>query len=274
MSEEVFPRFWVDGEQAVSVPVADRGFQYGDGVFETIRIAGGRLPLEKWHYRRLQRSCDRLHLPLNLDHIAQQVSNVLRDCGDGVLKVMVTRGSGGRGYSPANASGRVVLGWFPSSDVPVSWIEEGIRVKVCETRLGHTPVLAGLKHMNRLEQVLARGEWRGSEFQEGVVSDIAGNLVEGTMSNVFLVVSDEILTPDLSLCGVEGVCRQWLLEASRKSFSVRVCHLALDDLLAADEVFFANSVIGVLPVRECGDRYWEPGSVSRDIQKELAELFV
>ena len=267
------PRFLVDGVPAESVPLSDRGFQYGDGVFETIRVVKGVLPLEVLHLRRLQHGCDRLRLPLDFPDLQNQIPRFIKDCDDGVLKIMVTRGSGGRGYNPADAKGRVVLGLFPRTLSPESWKQNGVRVKLCDTRLGHSPALAGMKHLNRLEQVLARGEFQTGEFEEGLVLDIHNNLIEGTMSNVFLVASGKVFTPDLSLCGVEGVMRQWLMDSFTRQQSFQVEQLSLNDLLQADEVFLANSVIGIWPVRECAGQSWTPGPVTQKFQKKVVQLF-
>ena len=232
-----FPQFLVDGEPAEVVPVSDRGFQYGDGVFETIRVVNGGIPLEALHLRRLQKSCDRLRLPLDRAELMQQVKSFIQGCADGVLKITVTRGSGGRGYNPAGAAGRTVLGLFPRTPAAPEHLNDGVKVKVCETRLGHSPAVAGMKHLNRLEQVLARAEFDAADYAEGVVLDIHDNVIEGTMSNVFLVASGRVLVPDLSLCGVEGVMRQWLMDSFSQSLSFRVGQYALTDLLKADEVF-------------------------------------
>ena len=267
------PRFLVDGVPAESIPLSDRGFQYGDGVFETIRIVDGSIPLETLHLRRLQNGCDRLRLPLDLQTLQCQIPQFIHDCADGVLKVTVTRGSGGRGYNPADAKGRIVLGLFPRTPPPESWVHDGVRVKLCETRLGHSPALAGMKHLNRLEQVLARGEFQTGEFEEGLVRDIHDNVIEGTMSNVFLVASGKVFTPDLSLCGVEGVMRQWLMDSFARQLPFQAGRLSLDDLLQADEVFFANSVMGILPVRECAGQSWTPGPVTQKFQKKVVQLF-
>ena len=276
MSESDNPsraRFWVDGQPATGVPLSDRGFQYGDGVFETIRVVNGEMPLGQWHWSRLVSSCRRLKLPLDQGRVASQVQAFICERGSGTLKLTVTRGSGGRGYNPAGADGRVVLGWFPEVPFPDERSEHGVVVRLCDTRLGHSPVLAGLKHMNRLEQVLARGEWVGAEYGEGLVFDIANRLIEGTMSNVFLVESGAIFTPDLSLCGVDGVLRQWLLECCHAIAPINVCDLNKERLLEADEVFLGNSVMGVVPVVRCDSTTWSPGLITRRIQQEVFQLF-
>ncbi len=271
------PCFWVDGSPADMAPVSDRGFQYGDGAFETIRVVRGMIPLAAFHWQRLARACQRLSLPFSHEELDQQLNPILAHKATGVLKVMVTRGSGGRGYNPEGAPGRMILGWFAMPEYPEDWREQGIEVKVCQTRLGHSPALAGLKHLNRLEQVLARGEWQGNgssgNVGEGLMLDLHGQLIEGTMSNLFLVDSGVITTADLSLCGVAGVMRQWLLDASPWRDKAQVRSLTLDDLWHAEEVFVTNSVMGIMPVSRCDDNVWAVGSLTRSIQDEVYRLF-
>ena len=190
---------------------------------------------------------------------------------DGIAKILVTRGSGGRGYNPAGCSSRVVLRWFPLVQRPVSWSEDGVEVILCQTPLGHSPVLAGMKHLNRLEQVLARAEWQDARFAEGLMFDIAGNLIEGTMSNLFLVKSGKVVTPELSQCGVAGVLRQWLLDAGEPVIGVG--SVSREELFQADEVFLANSVMGIWPVRQCQTCSWQPGPVTRVVQSKVSQLF-
>ncbi|MCL6268759.1 aminodeoxychorismate lyase [Sansalvadorimonas sp. 2012CJ34-2] len=267
------PDCWVDGSPADNVTVSDRGLQYGDGVFETIRIVAGAVTLEALHYRRLMHSCDRLQIPLCSELLSQQVARFLAGRGDGILKVMVTRGSGGRGYNPSGACGRIILRWFALPAYDSDWAEKGVTVTLCRTRLGHSPSLAGLKHMNRLEQVLARSEWNSPEIAEGLVFDLTENLIEGTMTNLFLVRDKRLLTPDLSLSGVDGVMRQWLLEESSIKENIEIRPLTLADLHQADEVFLTNSVIGLWPVIRCDKKHWEKGPVTTLLLKEVSALF-
>ncbi len=264
---------WVDGRAADAVAVSNRGLQYGDGVFETVRVDSGQMTLETFHYRRLFTSCDLLRIPVDDGLLSRQVAAFLAGRGDGILKILVTRGSGGRGYNPDGACGCQILYWFPLPQYPETWAANGVVVRLCATKLGHSPALAGLKHMNRLEQVLARSEWQQPDIAEGLVCDIAGHLIEGTMTNLFLVKQGRILTADLSLSGVNGVMRQWLLEKSSFASGVSIQSLTIDDFWQAEEVFLTNSVIGVWPVRQCGEHFWKPGSITRQVQQEVNEVF-
>ncbi|CAM3641055.1 aminodeoxychorismate lyase [Parendozoicomonas haliclonae] len=269
MSSEQAPMFWVDGEPATAVPLTDRGFQYGDGVFETIRVVQGQIPFFDLHWQRLTDSCRALSLPLDEVLLRTQLNDFLAGRQDGTLKIMVTRGSGGRGYNPAGAGGRTVLGWFAPVPLPDHRSRDGVSVMFCTTPLGHSPALAGHKHLNRLEQVLARDELNGTDFGEGLMQDLQGRVIEGTMSNLFLVESGRIITPDLSLCGVNGVLRRWLCQSE----AVTIASVSREQLLAVDEVFIGNSVMGVVPVVSCEGRQWQPGPVTRRVQQEVFQLF-
>jgi 4-amino-4-deoxychorismate lyase len=143
---------------------------------------------------------------------------------------------------------------------------------LCETRLSHQPRLAGIKHLNRLENVLAAAEWQNPDVAEGLLCDSEGNVIEGTRSNLFLVRHGELLTPDLSRCGVAGVQRQRVLDwAATRNLPASVGRVTLQDVLDADEVFLTNSVIGLWPVREFQQRHWQEFPLAQKIAAFLAE---
>lgn len=251
---------------------ADRGLAYGDGVFETIAVHDG-VPLQiDRHIARLNEGCRRLGF------VAPALADELRDRAAGfpraVLKVIVTRGEGGRGYRPPEdpVPTRVItVHAWPAHD-PV-WAERGVAVRWCETRLAIQPALAGLKHLNRLEQVLARAEWAGlDQWQEGLMRDMEGHLIEATQANVFIVEAGHLRTPRVDRCGVAGITRARLIEAAQ-ALGIDCAEAELDPgrVDAADEVLLCNSIIGVWPVREVGDtRFAAPGPVTRALQSRLS----
>jgi len=274
----VTPLFWVDGIATDVVPISDRGFQYGDGLFETMRMADGDIPLLHRHWQRLTRSCQRLYLPFSEDDTRRQLHRFIEFCRaeqrhDGVIKLTITRGSGGRGYSSIGCTGRLVLSWFPAPSLLDRNRADGVEVMFCQTQLGHSQTLAGLKHLNRLEQVLARREVDASTCGEGLLQDRDGWVIEGTVSNLFLVESGAVVTPNLDFCGVDGVFRQWLLQDCSTVDVVGINNITRERLLLADEVFLGNSVMGVIPVSCCEGRVWEPGPVTRRVQQEILRIF-
>ncbi|NQD93297.1 aminodeoxychorismate lyase [Pseudomonas sp. CrR25] len=265
---------WVDGRPADSLPLTDRGLAYGDGLFETIAVNGGRPILLERHLARLADGCARLFMPLDLALVRSELLAFSQQLGTGVAKLIVTRGDGLRGYAPSpQAMPRRILLAGPRPSYPPENAELGVRLFPCTTRLAEQPLLAGLKHLNRLEQVLARNEWHDAEHAEGLMLDAAGRVIEGVYSNLFLVTDDVLHTPELSRCGVAGVMRAELL-AQAASIGVRcvVRDIGRSELLAANEVFVCNSLYGVWPVRELQGHVWPVGALSRKLQAIARDL--
>lgn len=263
----------VNGFAADTVSVRDRGFQYGDGLFETIAVSRGTPLLWERHMLRLAAGAARLAMPPpdtallrteagKLDHGAERA----------VLKIILTRGISGRGYRPdASASMTRVLDLLPWPDYPFAWAREGAEVRLCQTRLGTQSRLAGLKHLNRLEQVLARAEW-DDECAEGLMRDESGNIIEGTMTNIFLARDGVLHTPDLTRCGVEGVMRGVVLErAEHLGIECRIGPVTVAQLEQADEVFLTNSLIGLWPVRRLENRSYTIGETTRKIRQAIRD---
>lgn len=259
---------WVDGRPAAELPLGDRGLAYGDGLFETLVVHRGRPGLLEDHLQRLHAGCKRLGIPYQEQRITEELLTFCEALGEGVAKLIVTRGDGLRGYAPPVESQprRLLLG-SPLPVYPVEHVEQGIELFPCSVRLAEQPRLAGLKHLNRLEQVLARAEWQHSRYAEGLLRDQSGRIIEGVFSNLFLVREDRLLTPSLERCGVAGVMRGALLrEAAALGIQCEIRDLSYDELLAAQEIFLCNSVYGVWPVRRLETRVWLPGPLTRKLQ--------
>lgn len=264
----------VNGQPAEGVPVRDRGLAYGDGLFETIRVQAGQPKLFERHLQRLEHGVGRLRIPCDLDRLALEVRLFAAELGEGVAKLIVTRGIGERGYAP-NAGAeptRILLG-SASPGYPAHYAQDGIGLYPCATRLAEQPLLAGLKHLNRLEQVMARAEWTDPAYAEGLMRDLGGRVIEGVFSNLFLVCEGRLLTADLSRCGVAGVMRAHIIEhaAPALGLPLEIRDLDYEELLAADEVFMCNSLYGIWPVHSLDARRWSPGAVTRKLQAVLAD---
>lgn len=262
----------VNGRENGCIAISDRGFQYGDGVFETLAVWRGEPLAWESHLERLSMGCARLAIPMPAAALLHQESASL--CGGierAVLKITLTRGEAGRGYRhEAGAPTRVISVW-PWPQYPKSHREQGVRVRLCETRISNQPRLAGIKHLNRLEQVLARAEW-GDEFAEGLMLDAQGVVVGGTMTNLFVVVGDTLVTPELAQSGIAGVTRRLVMECARElGWACREEGIAPEALLQADELFLTNSIIGVWPIAEYQQRRFTVGDKTRAIQKILIE---
>lgn len=238
-----------------SVPLNNRAFNYGDGLFETIAVTSGRIPLLKFHLARLTNGCTRLQMDFKKEdavELADHIKTIAESLGTGLIKVTIVRESGGRGYRPkADAGVDIYLQEFEHLPaLSQGQLEAGVEVRECQVRLATQPILAGLKHLNRLENVLARNEWQDETIFEGLLLDYQGLIIEVTQANIFLNIGDRWLTPDLSFSGVAGVYRQYILESANDiSESFVVCTLSMDDLEKADACFVCNSVYGIVPVR-------------------------
>lgn len=261
---------WVNGIESRCVSPDDRGLQYGDGVFETMRVANGKIEYWAEHQTRLQDGCQRLKLNIELPQLLQQLDMVLEQVPEGVLKLIVTRGQSERGYK-ISGDEQVTLIWMLSNfpEYPSRYYQQGIDVHICETMVSRNPVLAGIKHLNRLENVLARQEWQ-NEYQEGLMCDEFGNIIEGTMSNFIAIKQNTVITPDLSMAGVAGVMRQQVLDIARQAgMTIEVRDVAVAELETFDAVLMSNSLIGVWPVRRIGNYQYKPHPFCQSLVSQL-----
>jgi 4-amino-4-deoxychorismate lyase len=268
----------LDGELRRAMPF-ERACQYGDGLFETIAVRGGRLRLWDYHADRLERGAARLgyRVPLRASLKALLEAAIARSGEDPmrcIAKLVLAAVGGERGYRRTlPAACDVYIGVFASTPVSDEAYEQGIDIGVCETRLATGSAFAGLKTLNRLEQVMGSSEAGLEGLFEGLMLDADERLICGTMSNVFIVRDDEIETPVLRRCGVAGVMRRVVLEQLEAiGRPARECDLDIGVLDGSDEVFITNSQFGVLPVRRCAGRRWPIGSVTSALLECLPAL--
>ncbi|MGN6328216.1 MAG: aminodeoxychorismate lyase [Rhodanobacter sp.] len=264
-------RMLVNGVVSAVVAAADRGFSYGDGLFESIRFVGERAPLWERHMQRLADSCRRLQLPLpDTAQLLREARQVSESMAHAVVRIAWTRGVGERGYSPPTvATPTRVVAAFPPPPMDAAAHAHGVRTRMCTLRLAEQPQLAGMKHLNRLEQVLARAEWSDPAIAEGLLCDGDGRLVSATMANLFAVIDGELATPSLQRCGVAGVARAEILACAA---GARERDMRLPDLHRASEVFLSSSVRGVVPVQSLDGWRWTPGPVTRQWQGHWRQL--
>jgi 4-amino-4-deoxychorismate lyase len=260
----------VNGVDAGAIAADDRGLQYGDGLFETMAARDGRIRAFPLHMSRLEAGCARLGIPMPPPElIEEECLQVLEDLGTGVVKLIVTRGSGPRGYRPPREPTvtRVVMAGAPRALEP----GEGIAVRVCETRLARNARLAGMKHLNRLEQVLACAEWNDPAIAEGLMLATDDRVIGATAANIFFVRHGRLYTPDIRDCGVAGVMRQQVLALAKAlALGVEVGDFGLPELRAAEEIFLTNALSGIRPVTEInGEGSWPLGEVTRTLQARL-----
>lgn len=266
------PRFLVDGALGDTIDVRDRGLHYGDGVFETIAVRDGE-PL-RWerHLARLLDGCHRLRIVApDAAILAAEAQSLSAGQGRAVLKVIVTRGVGARGYRHAvGVPATRIVGLYPWPDIPAQNSTRGVAVRICSARLGLNPGLAGIKHLNRLENVTARLEWDGEGFDEGLMLDLEGFVIEATAANLFLATEGRLLTPRLDRCGVAGIMREQILAiAAEIGIPASEVRVTAADLEGADELFLSNSLIGIWPIRQLGQRRVPVGPLAERIREHL-----
>jgi 4-amino-4-deoxychorismate lyase len=262
----------VNGIEGAALDPLDRGLQYGDGVFRTLRVENEK---PRWWDEQLAKlAADASRLRIACPEASLWRADLAKLAGriaGGVLKLLLTRGSGARGYRlPEDAMPTRILIHDPTPPLSDAWPAAGLSVRICDLRLGAQPHLAGIKHLNRLDNVLARAEWNAPEIHEGLLLDAAGQVISGVMSNLFLWREGHLLTPRLDHCGVAGVARARLMrEAGAAGLEVREAEIVLNDVLAADEIMLTNSLIGLRRVARLAERTWPEPAISPQLHALL-----
>ncbi|MEW8507700.1 MAG: aminodeoxychorismate lyase [Candidatus Thiodiazotropha sp.] len=262
----------INGKPGDHIACSDRGLQYGDGLFETLAVNQGRPSQWQRHMARLSRGESVLALPPTDKQLLEEEALSLCTGQDrAVLKIVLTRGSGGRGYAkPASCTPQRLLSLHTWPDYPLSWYSEGIRIGICRTRIGRNSQLAGLKHLNRLEQVLARSECKDAQLDECLMLDERGQVICGSQSNLFSIRQGTLYTPDLSYSGIAGVVRELVIEfAGELSIPVQITDLDLQSLVDADALFLTNSVIGFCPVAEMNKRRYDFEKIPVELRRRV-----
>lgn len=259
-------RIFVGSNRVSGIAAGDHGWSYGDALFETIRVCRGQIHWWSAHWQRLTRGAQRFGIPLPEHALVQREVAELVGYEDGVVRLQVSRGIGGRGYAPpADAVPTWTIALHP---LPPAAPPAGIELRWCELRLALQPALAGIKHCNRLEHVLARAEWTpATTAHEGLMRSTEGDVVCATAANVFVLTERGWLTPSIDRCGVSGICRDWAIDA----LGAREVRLDVTEVEAAQAVFLCNAVRGILPVARLGDRTWPPHPQLVALRQRLAD---
>jgi len=262
--------FQVNGKLTNKINIKDRVVQYGDGVFETIAIKK-KLP-EFWreHYQRLNKGCKLLKIkcPSEL-FLKKETSIFLKKIKKKkfILKIIISRGEGGRGYSPPKkAKPTVILGAYNWPNYPKENFKKGVKIGICKTRISTQPHLSEIKHLNRLEQILARSEWQTKNISESIMLDFNQNVIEGTMSNIFGVKKNIFYTPSVKFSGIEGIMRNVILKLLKKNKEkFKIKKIKLKEFLNFEEVFICNSIFGIWPVIQVSKKKFLYGKKTRNI---------
>ena len=261
----------VNGEISSLIETYNRGLNYGDGIFETLLVHAGRPRRWQGHMDRLGIGCERLGLPMPPQSILlREVQTVSAGLVDAVVKIVITRGGQARAYMPPEGENCVrIVSAHRYPDGVAELARKGVRARICDLRLAIQPALGGMKHLNRLEQVLASVELRESGAAEGILLDREEHVVCAVSANIFLVMENRLLTPRLDLCGVRGVVRSHILAGFGARCEQR--RVTLDMVQEADEVFICNTVKGIVPVTAIDDQEFQIGLVTRELQAWLTE---
>jgi 4-amino-4-deoxychorismate lyase len=253
---------WVDGVLAESLPLPDRGLDFGDGLFETVLLVHGHVLYFDLHLRRLERGFQVLGFPNCAPLVRSQILSILGSHSFtkmAAMRVTITRGAGPRGYAPPDVTvPRIIITCTNLADDQYRQMACPARLSLASVRWGCQPNLAGLKHLNRLEQVMAAAEKTKAGVDEVVMSGQDGSIVSVSSGNIFLYADGDLITPDLSQCGVRGTRRELILEslAPALGLSTRVTRVSEAQLEEADEVFYCNALLGVRPVAHYASRTW------------------
>jgi 4-amino-4-deoxychorismate lyase len=249
----------IDGVAARGGWLSERAFQFGDGLFETIAVIDREPCLWRAHLARLEQGCSRLRLPPpDRDRLAAECAALCAHHLRGVLKLYWTAGRSMRGYRrpvPVQPRYYLSISDWPYAEPPRDWT-----VRLCGQRLGENPQLAQIKHLNRLDQVIARAEWDQTGIDEGLMCGQDGRVVCGTMSNLYVQRGERLLTPALDGAGIAGVVRGLALElAAAGGFTLETGHVSLGAVRDADALYLSNSLIGVVRVRRFEGRVYDAG---------------
>jgi 4-amino-4-deoxychorismate lyase len=241
----------VNGLEQQQIAIADRGFQYGDGCFTTMAFRNGCFELFNPHIKRLKLACKTLHIDFDkwaeLEHCIVESIKPFVDC---VIKVIITRGEGGRGYSPDGAvNPNYIITHHTIPQYYTSWQTKGIKLTVSPIQLACQPLLAGIKHLNRLEQVLIKQSLAQTDYLDAVVCDFQQKIIESSVGNIFWYKDNVWYTPDLTESGVEGVMRNHVLAIMReKNLRCQVVKQDISVLFSAQELFICNSLMLLVPI--------------------------
>lgn len=265
-------QYLINGKPGTGLTPFDRGFAYGDGVFRTLPVIHGAPQCWEQHYRKLSEDCNALKIVCpSAELLHEDIALLTESDASSAIKIIITRGESARGYAvPALAQPTRVVIRSDLPDYPQHFFSEGVNLHLCHMRLSQQPRLAGVKHLNRLENVLARMEWVDPHLADGVLLDQHGHVIECTMSNLFIREGVTLITPDLSQCGVAGVTRQRIIDCSASlGYDLKVAHIPLERLLMADEVVICNSLYGVWQVRQLDNRRWPADSLAETLRNGL-----
>ncbi len=260
----------INGKKQSKLSVFDRSVQFGDGLFETCVVKDRKILFWSEHFSRLERG--RKKLKINevgsgqwLKDIAKAIS--ISKLDNAVVKIILSRGESLRGYGfdeKITPTRIVIISSLPEK------VPDEYALTLCKSGYATNQILSGIKHCNRLEQVLARSDMSADEC---IMLDENGHVISTTQANIFAIKSNVILTPALDECGIEGTRREVILKIARElGMQVDVCSLSVSELLESDEVFIANSVIGIKSVSKINQQQFDQHVTTEKVKHALFSL--
>ena len=261
----------VNGIKQNHIDIESRGLAYGDGLFTTAKIVNGEIQFLPKHIERLIAGCIKLKIsPPSVADLENQLTPIAKNYSLAVLKIIISAKSGGRGYKRSIENSHDVIVMIYDFPLNIEYKrEKGISLGVSRQRIGISPMLSGLKHLNRLEQVLLTEELTHSDFEELLVMNINNDVIEVTSANVFFIINNEIYTPDISHSGVNGIMRQVILN---KYTDIIVKSISLEEIEKAQSIFICNCVMGIIPISQYNDCRLSlelPLELSAQLQREV-----
>lgn len=263
---------WVNGKQDCQIDPLERGLAYGDGLFATMRFSGGEVLFLRAHLQRLTQGAKRLGFDwCASDPLIAQIKHLAMTHGDGCIKLLLGRGVGGRGYA-APTSGLIteVVSIHAIPSHYSQWQIAGISLMSSDVKLAHQPLLAGIKHLNRLEQVLIKSKQLASGFDDWLVMDQKHNVIESSMANLFLVDGNRVVTPSIALAGVAGVMREQVIYALiERGFDLHITDVSYQQLPQFEHGFITNSLFGLVDINRVDDLTFERSPFTDSIRDSL-----
>ena len=246
----------INGVESNQIDAMDRGLAYGDGLFSTIKVQYGEVQLWAYHLQRLQLGTEKLYFPvIDWSQLTQEVTDVaqsIADLKESVIKIIITRGSGGRGYSAEGCESPLrIISTSAYPEFYHQWQQQGIKLIQCESQLASNKQLAGLKTLNRLEQVLIKQELQRKQALEGIVCDNQGYVIETCSANLFIYLDNEWKTPKLDSSGVAGVMRRHIMTLALKAgINIIEEQIHIDRMSQAQAICLSNALMGIVPVNQ------------------------
>ena len=262
-------KFLINGKKSLGLNPFDRGLAFGDGVFRTMKVRNGVPKFWKYHYEILNHDAKTIQIDIPSSRILlNDVKKLFSEPGDFVGKFIITRGVSERGYQfKKNIKCTRILLKNTFTPVKKEITRQGVCLQVCKQRLSKNSMLSGIKHLNRLENVLAKTELEDENF-DGILLDINGHVNECISSTIIMRVGDTLYIPSQHEAGVSGVTKQIIIDNARNlGYKIKIKKILLDELMRADEVVIANSIIGAIPIRKINNKKWKSFKLSYDINK-------